>query len=95
MCIAKHDNISYIIGSTVEALRRVQKCMSFSGPISGPRNNVTFSRGSPIICSWVLVSSPISDLRNGLCFQILGEQMVVASSRGQSRTIQQLAASSQ
>ena len=42
MCIANHEHLSYIIGSTVEALRRVQKCMSFSGPISGPRNNLIF-----------------------------------------------------
>lgn len=39
MYIAEHENISYILGSTVEALCRVQKCISFSGPISGPRNN--------------------------------------------------------
>ncbi len=44
MYIAEHENISYILGSTVEALCRVQKCISFSGPISGPMDKSIFPR---------------------------------------------------
>ena len=66
----------------MEALRRVQKCMPFSEPISGPRNSLIFEHQNPIIWNWVLVSGPISGLRNRLCLQILGEQILASLRRG-------------